>query len=185
MKKIIYICDKCGKEITGGLLQIVPHYIDKASGDYEEKQMFEAQFGRHYCEECTRKVMSLLEAPAAEVYIPEAGEAKEEEQKEEGSEEDGDPDEEKPPEKKNPLIKVSKLPKVREYKKRGIDKEAVYGDFLEMQGDKKAYSKLAYKYGCTRAYIGQIVKEFSQNNPDPPAAEYINIEVSVEDPEDD
>ena len=66
MKKITYTCDRCGKEITGGVLQIFPQYIEPGSGDYEEKQPYEAQLGRHYCEECAGRVMDLLQGKAEE-----------------------------------------------------------------------------------------------------------------------
>lgn len=69
MKKITYTCDRCRKEITGGVLQIFPQYIEPGSGDYEEKQPYEAQLGRHYCEECAKLVMDLLESQETKAFF--------------------------------------------------------------------------------------------------------------------
>lgn len=162
MKKIVYVCNKCKKEIGGGVLQIFPQYIDRITGDYEEQQPFDAQLGKHYCEECTHRALSLLAIPGAEVFVREN---EDQDQQDDGSsEDDGEPDIDRPPEKKR-LIKVRKLPPVRKYRggPKAIDKNLVYADYLKNKGQKNLYKTLAAKYGCSPARVGQIVRELQED----------------------
>lgn len=169
MKKITYTCDRCGKEITGGVLQIFPQYIEPGSGDYEEKQPYEAQLGRHYCEECAKLVMDLLESGETKAFFQGVGDKTEEKAPKEddpGLLEKDQKEDPVPQGKATARIKSRNLPPVREYRggRKGIDKNKVYADYLEMKGQKNLYKTLAAKYGCSSGRVSQIVKEFGSGS---------------------
>lgn len=173
MKKIVYVCDRCGKEITGGILQIYPQYIERLSDDYAERQPFDGQLRNHYCEECTLKVMNMLNDPEAarqDAQQEDTPDSQETGTAEEEEDEDTDPEPDKPPGMKNKKIKVRNLPSVREFKEgsRGkVDKHQLYKDWLEMKEEKSANRILAQKYGCSPSRVSQIVKELSHYVPVP------------------
>ena len=53
MRKIIYICDRCGKEMTGLKYQLAVRWGDKENNDPENWEM---EYGAELCEECYRAV---------------------------------------------------------------------------------------------------------------------------------
>lgn len=64
MRKIVIKCDRCGKEIEGNPIKIIPEYAHRESGDlwpdgntkdniaYEQEMI-----DKDFCEECVRKIL--------------------------------------------------------------------------------------------------------------------------------
>lgn len=157
MKKLIYVCDGCGKEITGDIFKIIPEAIDRKTEDYTGSPIYAGQMDKHYCAECTVAFISGLNMlPAA---VPEE-ETQDEEEPETLLEE--------PPGRKNSLIKVSSLPPVREYNrtKQSVDKDKLYAEYLARKGEKYLMKALGEKYGCSDERARQIVREMEKRGED-------------------
>lgn len=157
MKKLIYVCDGCGKEIQGDIFKIVPEAIDRKTEDYTGAPIYMSQMEKHYCAECTAAFISGLNMlPAA---VPE-----EEDHEETQDEEEPETLLEEPPGRKNSLIKVSSLPPVREYNKtkQSVDKEKLYAEYLTRKGEKHLMKALGEKYGCSDERARQIVREMEK-----------------------
>lgn len=66
MRKTIYFCDRCGKEIKTEGARIIPHFFDMASGG-ELGNIGVPDDDVHFCMECTKAIMSrLLQKPEEE-----------------------------------------------------------------------------------------------------------------------
>jgi hypothetical protein len=157
MKKIMYVCVKCGKVIEGSIFKIMPEVIERGSDDILPEQPDWADAQRHmdYCEDCTRKALQFLACDEVDTGSTETHEEGDGQKEEDPEEEDSEDSHIQP---KNAKIKVKKLPGVKNYAtggRKGIDKHAVYADWLK--GEK--YPTLAKKYGCSVQRISQIVKE--------------------------
>ena len=61
MKKMMYVCNRCGEPITGKLVKIVPYYCSPDNEEYGDPVDKEAP-ERHYCEECTSAIFLELTA---------------------------------------------------------------------------------------------------------------------------
>lgn len=64
MRKTVIYCDKCGVEITGIPIQIVPEYIDRETGDIwpdtgEKLPLWiRRMLDKEFCERCAKKVFN-------------------------------------------------------------------------------------------------------------------------------
>lgn len=58
MKKIIYYCDRCGKEIVGGNIKINPMYENL--GPDRKQYVFEENCERDYCMECAEEIQAFM-----------------------------------------------------------------------------------------------------------------------------
>lgn len=57
------ICDRCHEEIKGYPIEIVPHYVDRETGESTIDQCFPSdedvkQAGKEYCERCLAKILA-------------------------------------------------------------------------------------------------------------------------------
>lgn len=59
MKKTIYFCNRCGKEIKTEGARIIPHFFDMASGG-ELGNIGVPDDDVHFCMECTKEIISEL-----------------------------------------------------------------------------------------------------------------------------
>lgn len=162
MKKLIYVCDRCEKEITGDIFKIIPEAIDRKTEDYTGAPIYQSQMEKHYCAECTAAFISGLNMPLA--AVPEEETKKEEDPEETQEEEEPETLLEEPPGRKNSLIKVSSLPPVREYNKtkQSVDKEKLYAEYLTRKGEMYLMKALGEKYGCSDERARQIVREMEK-----------------------
>lgn len=163
MKKLIYVCDRCGKEITGDIFKIILEAIDRKTEDYAAVPIYPEQLEKHYCGVCTSAFISVLNT-LTEVELPEEAAQTEDEPKEEEQEEEPETLLEEPPGRKNSLIKVSSLPPVREYNKtkQSVDKEKLYAEYLTRKGERYLMKALGEKYGCSDERARQIVREMEK-----------------------
>ena len=60
MKKVIYICDRCRKEIVGGPIKIIAEILDPENEDFTDEIPANLQGIRdkHFCMNCTEKVIA-------------------------------------------------------------------------------------------------------------------------------
>jgi hypothetical protein len=166
MKKLIYVCDGCGKEIQGDIFKIIPEAIDRKTEDYTGSPIYAGQMDKHYCAECTVAFISSLNMlPAA---VPEEEPQKEEDPEEPKDEEEPETLLEEPPGKKNKMIKTRFLPPVREYSKpkQSVDKDKLYAEYLTRKGEKYLMKALGEKYGCSDERARQIVREMEKRGED-------------------
>ena len=56
LKKIRYICDRCGEEIIDAGTKIVPHYFDMTTEDLT-KPLSGAAESMHFCIDCTMHIL--------------------------------------------------------------------------------------------------------------------------------
>lgn len=161
MKKIMYVCDKCGKVIDGNVFKIMPEAIERGTDDIlpDQPDWADAQRNMDYCVDCTRKALQFLACDEVDTGSTETHEEGDGQKEEEPEEEDSEDSHIQP---KNAKIKVKKLPGVKNYAtggRKGIDKHAVYADWLKSEKSPKLCGILAKKYGCSVQRISQIVKE--------------------------
>lgn len=63
MRTVIINCDRCGEEIKGYPVKIVPEYVDRETGDIwpdndeHLPEWAEKIIDKDFCEECTRKIV--------------------------------------------------------------------------------------------------------------------------------
>ena len=61
MKKITYVCERCGKEITGQILNIYVGCIDRESGDFldsdDTAEWEKLVQDKHFCQDCMKKIV--------------------------------------------------------------------------------------------------------------------------------
>lgn len=62
MKKMVFICNRCGKEIKTKGSKIIPMFFDTESEDMTEPVSAD-QEDRHYCHGCTNRILQELLAP--------------------------------------------------------------------------------------------------------------------------
>ena len=55
MKKTVYECNDCGKEIKGRPIKFIPYYCDERTEEYGETVTEEA-VNMHFCEKCIEKI---------------------------------------------------------------------------------------------------------------------------------
>jgi hypothetical protein len=161
MKKIMYVCDKCGKVIDGNVFKIMPEAIERGTDDIlpDQPDWADAQRNMDYCVDCTRKALQFLACDEVDTGSTETHEEGDGKKEEEPEEEDSEDSHIQP---KNAKIKVKKLPGVKNYatgKRKSIDKHAVYADYLNGKGTPKLVESLAKKYGCSVQRVWQIIKE--------------------------
>lgn len=65
MKKMFFICNRCGKEIKRKGSKIIPMFFDMESEDMTEPVSAD-QEDRHYCHSCTNRIIRELLAPLDE-----------------------------------------------------------------------------------------------------------------------
>ena len=60
MKVVKYLCDKCGKEINGSVMAIVPEILDENNAELLDNSfddpIMQDQVDRHYCRKCVERV---------------------------------------------------------------------------------------------------------------------------------
>ncbi len=61
MKKMMFVCNRCGEPITGKIVKIVPYLCSPDTEEYGDPVDKEAP-ERHYCEECTSAISAELTA---------------------------------------------------------------------------------------------------------------------------
>ena len=63
MRTVVISCDRCGKEITGYPVRIIPEYVERESGDLCPEldegfpELPEKIRDRDFCEKCTDKIV--------------------------------------------------------------------------------------------------------------------------------
>ena len=61
MKKITYVCERCGKEITGQILNIYVGCIDRESGDFldsdDTAEWEKLVQDKYFCQDCMKKIV--------------------------------------------------------------------------------------------------------------------------------
>ena len=61
MKKITYVCDRCGKEITGQILNICVECVDRESGDFLDSdgtaEWEKLVQDKDFCQDCMKKIV--------------------------------------------------------------------------------------------------------------------------------
>lgn len=60
MRKVQILCDRCGKQISGLPIHLIPVYAVDVHGKKDEQDMppqIKKQQGRDYCEECIVKIL--------------------------------------------------------------------------------------------------------------------------------
>lgn len=69
MKVVKYICDKCGKEISGSVMAIVPEILDENNAELLDNSfddpIMQSQVDRHYCRRCVERVFRFANSLAA------------------------------------------------------------------------------------------------------------------------
>ena len=60
LKKIRYICDRCGEEIIDAGTKIVPHYFDMTTEDLT-KPLSGAAESMHFCIDCTMHILEEMQ----------------------------------------------------------------------------------------------------------------------------
>ena len=60
LKKIRYICDRCGEEIIDACTKIVPHYFDMTTEDLT-KPLSGAAESMHFCIDCTMHILEEMQ----------------------------------------------------------------------------------------------------------------------------
>lgn len=69
MKVVKYICDKCGKEINGSVMAIVPEILDENNAEFLDSSfddlIMQSQADRHYCRRCVERVFRFANSLAA------------------------------------------------------------------------------------------------------------------------
>lgn len=69
MKVVRYICDKCGKEINGSVMAIVPEILDENNAEFLDSSfddpIMQSQADRHYCRRCVERVFRFANSLAA------------------------------------------------------------------------------------------------------------------------
>lgn len=69
MKVVKYICDKCGKEINGSVMAIVPEILDENNAELLDNSfddpIMQSQADRHYCRRCVERVFRFANSLAA------------------------------------------------------------------------------------------------------------------------
>lgn len=82
MKKVIYICDRCRKEIVGGPIKIIAELLDPENEDFTETVPKNLQGIRekHFCMSCTEKVLATAQGLCVKKEFEDAfmGDSKEE-----------------------------------------------------------------------------------------------------------
>lgn len=63
MKKILYICNRCGREITTAGIRIIPHYFEFGT-DKVLEEIEVPDKNVHFCMNCTQKVMQEIRTAA-------------------------------------------------------------------------------------------------------------------------
>lgn len=64
MRKTVIYCDKCGAEIVGKPMQIIPEYSDRGDGSYEPysgdeeelPQWISMMLSKEFCEKCAKGI---------------------------------------------------------------------------------------------------------------------------------
>lgn len=67
MRTVKVTCDRCGQEIRGYPVQIIPEYVDGPAGDFSIDALAPCQASqtdRHYCEPCTEQIVAYANASA-------------------------------------------------------------------------------------------------------------------------
>lgn len=66
VKKMLYICNRCGQEIKEQGSRIIPHFFDTATEEQLEGITVPEDDGVHFCVECTKAIMAELTRPPDE-----------------------------------------------------------------------------------------------------------------------